>query len=132
MIEITKETAMQMIEHSKGEYPNEACGIVGGNSSRATAIFKMANTDKSPSSFFMDPKEQLKAMKELRERNMEMLGIYHSHVASRPYPSQRDVEMAFYPEVSYLIVSLSNMDKPEIRSYKITENKIEEEPVNYV
>lgn len=132
MIELGKEIADKIIKHSKEEYPNEACGILAGIGPKVLSVFKMTNTDRSPSSFFMDPKEQLKVMKELREKNMEMLGIYHSHVGSRPYPSQRDVEMAFYPEVSYLIVSLSNMDKPEICSYKISENKIEEEPVKYV
>ncbi|MBM3254205.1 MAG: M67 family metallopeptidase [Candidatus Omnitrophica bacterium] len=132
MIELTKDIVEQMIGHSKSECPNEACGILGGKGSKVLTIFKMTNTDKSPSSFFMDPKEQLKVMKELRKEDMEMFGIYHSHVASKAYPSQRDIALAFYPDISYLIVSLSDMDNPIICSYKIRDNKIEEEKISYV
>lgn len=131
MIELTKEIANKMLEHSKAEYPNEACGILGGKDSCVLSIFKMSNADKSPSSFFMDPGEQLKIMKELRKNNMDMLGIYHSHVASKAYPSQKDVELAFYQDVSYLIVSLEGKDNPDIRSFKIKNGKIEEEPIRY-
>jgi proteasome lid subunit RPN8/RPN11 len=131
MIELTKEIANKMMEHSKAEYPNEACGILGGRDLYVSSIFKMSNADKSPSSFFMDPGEQLKIMKELRKNNMDMLGIYHSHVASKAYPSQKDVELAFYQDVSYLIVSLEEMDNPDIRSFKIKNGKIEEEPIRY-
>ncbi|HID12037.1 MAG TPA: M67 family peptidase [Candidatus Latescibacteria bacterium] len=55
---------------------------------------------------FMDPKEQIDALKDIRRLGLEMVGIYHSHVASPAYPSKRDIKLAFYPEVSYVIVSL--------------------------
>lgn len=131
MIYLTDNIVKDMIAHSKAEYPNEACGILGGRDSHVLSIFRMSNADKSPSSFFMEPGEQLKIMKELRKNNMDMLGIYHSHVASRAYPSQRDVELAFYQDASYLIVSLEKMDSPDIRSFKIKSGKIEEEPIHY-
>ncbi len=34
-----------------------------------------------------------------------MLGIiYHSHTRSDPYPSQTDINLAFYPDALYVIV----------------------------
>lgn len=92
----------------------------------------MKNTDESSISYFMDPKEQLQAFKKMRELKLEMSGIVHSHVASEAYPSQKDMRLAFYPEVSYLIVSLSDQAKPVIRSFKIREEKITEEEVAVV
>jgi len=39
--------------------------------------------------------------------------------------------MAFYPETSYVIVSLQDFNKPEIRSFKILDGKIKEEKIRF-
>lgn len=127
MMYIRKNLLEQMIEHSKREFPNEACGILSGSQGRVEKVYEMTNVDKNPETFFMDAKEQLKVMKEIRSKGEEMIGIYHSHVASEAYPSSHDVELALYPEVSYVIVSLRNKKNPSIRSFKIVEGKITEE-----
>ncbi|MBI3990541.1 MAG: M67 family metallopeptidase [Candidatus Omnitrophica bacterium] len=115
-----------MIAHAKNEYPNEACGILAGKTGNVEKAYKMANADKSPESYLMDPKEQFSVMKDMRKNDWELLGIYHSHVASPARPSATDIEMAFYPDAAYLIISLSDMDKPVIRSFSIKEGKFEE------
>jgi len=129
MIYIARNLLKQMLEHSKREFPNEACGILAGKQGRVKKVYQMVNTDKSSKTFFMEPKEQLKVMKEIRSLGLEMIGIYHSHVASEAYPSAHDLEMAFYPEVSYVIISIKDQDHPSIRSFRIEEGKISEEEV---
>lgn len=111
------------------EFPDEACGILAGNAGKVVQVFEAVNADKSPSSYLMDPKEQLKIIKEIRNSGLEMTGIYHSHVASEAYPSSRDLELAFYPEASYVIVSLIDKSNPRIRSFKIADGRITEEEV---
>ena len=132
MIILKKRLAGIIIGQCKREYPNEACGILAGKAGRGEKVYEMANAERSGATFLMDPKEQLKVMKEMRALNLEMVGIYHSHVASGAYPSSHDVEMAFYPEASYIIVSLKNMDDPVVRSFKIVNRKITEEEVKIV
>src|SRR3989338_8123950 len=106
MITISKNIYHEMIAHAKKGYPNEACGILAANKSgQADVFYPMTNTDNASISYFMDPKEQLQVLKDLRHKALEMRGIFHSHVASEAIPSQKDVRLAFYPEVSYLIVS---------------------------
>lgn len=130
MLTLKKEFLERIIVQIKRESPNEACGILGGKEGRVEKVYEMTNTDKSPSTYFMDAREQLKVMKEIRNLGLEMTGIYHSHVASPAYPSSHDVELAFYPEVSYVIISLKDRDNPGIRSFKIKEGKITEEEVS--
>ena len=127
MIYIKKILFEQMIEHSKREFPNEACGILSGSQGRVEKVYEMTNVDKSPETFFMDAREQLKVMKEIRNQGQEMIGIYHSHVASEAYPSSHDVELALYPEASCVIISIKDRKNPSIRSFKIVEGKIAEE-----
>ncbi len=122
----------EMVEHCRREYPNEACGILAGKDNLITKVYKMTNTSEIPATcYFMDPREQLKAFKEMRNSRLEMLGIYHSHADSSPYPSPRDVELAFYLEASYVIVSLTDLHKLKVSAFKIGEGKIEEEEISY-
>lgn len=121
-----------LVAHAKKGYPNEACGLLAGTPAAATEFFPMRNLDESSISYFMDPKEQLHAFKAIRERGLEMRGIFHSHVASEAYPSQKDVRLAFYPDVSYLIVSLSDMERPVLRSFRIQEETVTEEAIHLV
>lgn len=118
-----------IIQHSRQEFPHEACGLLIGNGQRVERTMPMTNVDHSPESYTMDSIEQLKAMKEIRNTNQELVGIYHSHVASQAYPSAKDVEWAFYPAASFVIVSLKEKDKPVIRSFKINNGEISEEEV---
>ena len=125
---ITKEALTEIIEHARGK-SFEVCGLLAGTDLRIDKVYRMANTDEKPETgYFMDPKEQLITMKKIRKQGLELLGVYHSHPGSPAYPSPRDVEQAFYSEVSYLIVSLLKK-KPEIRSFKIEAGKIREEKI---
>ena len=127
MLFLKKEFLGQIIAQSKKEFPNECCGILAGKGERVEKVYEMMNAQKSPQVYFMSSKEQLKVMKEIRNLGLEMAGIYHSHVASPARPSAHDIEMAFYPEASYVIVSLADKDNPSARSFKIKEGKVTEE-----
>ncbi len=132
MISIPKLIYDEMIAHAKTSYPNEACGLLGGTDSNFGQFFPMRNLDEASISYFMDPKEQLQVFKKMRELGVELCGIFHSHVASEAFPSQKDVRLAFYPDASYLIVSLSDLNKPVLRSFQIREEKVSEEAIKIV
>ena len=129
MLYLSKEKAKELVEHSERESPNEACGILAGNDGKVEKVYQITNTDKSPKTFIMDPKEQLNVMKEIRDLGMKMVGIYHSHIETEAYPSAHDVELAFYPEASYIIVSIKDKDNPTVRAFRIIQGKISEEIV---
>lgn len=129
MLILKKELLEQAVGQCIKEFPNEACGILAGKEGKVERIYEMTNVDKSPATYFMDPKEQLKVMKETRNLGLEMVGIYHSHVASDAYPSAHDVELAFYPDASYVIISLKEKDNPSIRAFRIRDGNITKEEI---
>ncbi len=129
MLYLNKKQKEELVKHSKKEAPDEVCGILAGKNQRVEKIYEMTNTDRSSKTFFMDPKQQLKVMKEIRNQGLEMVGIYHSHLDTEAYPSAHDVELAYYPEVSYVIVSVKDRPNPNVRSFRIVEGKITEEEV---
>ena len=128
MFKATRRCYEEMIEDAKKRFPNEACGLLAGKD-LAVTFYSMRNTDQSPVTYFMDPKEQFQIFKEIRSRGGKMLGIYHSHVATEAYPSAKDVAFAFYSEVHYVIVSLENREKPVARAFRIENGEVREEEV---
>ena len=107
-----------MISHCSECRPNEACGILAGKDSLVSEIFRMTNIDPSPARYLMEPAEQFRVMTELRSRTLSMVGIYHSHPSALAYPSSRDMELAFYEEAIYIIVSLAG-DEPVVKGFAI-------------
>lgn len=124
MLTLPRARYEQIVAHCQLEYPKEACGILAGTEGLVQAVYPMTNVDQSPISYAMDPKEQLRVMKQMRQASQEMLAIYHSHTASDAYPSPVDVKLAVYPEVAYVLVSLKNRQQPEMRSYRISDSQI--------
>ncbi|MBI5198714.1 MAG: M67 family metallopeptidase [Nitrospirae bacterium] len=126
MLSIKREDIEIVLEHARDENPREACGILAGNDGVVEKVYRMKNKDLSSVTYLMDSMEQFAVMKEMKEKGLDLVGIYHSHTSSVAYPSATDIERAFYPEASYLIVSLSNKE-PQIRSFRIKDGKVEEE-----
>ena len=130
MIELSPEHISRLIKEAKRAYPNEACGILaGGKDQRIEAVYPLTNIEPSSATYFADPKEQVQVMKQLREEGREIVGIYHSHPDGEAYPSERDVELALWPDSFYLIISLKDMDEPVIKAFRIRKGKIKEEEI---
>ena len=131
MFKVTRVCYEAMLEDSKKRLPNEACGLLSGEEVAST-FYSMTNTDQSPVTYLMDPKEQFQAFKAIRAKGEKMLGIYHSHIASQAYPSSKDIALAFYPEVHYLLVSLENRNAPKVRAFRIQDGTVREEPIEMI
>ncbi|MFT5206809.1 MAG: proteasome lid subunit RPN8/RPN11 [Candidatus Omnitrophota bacterium] len=129
-VKIPKDVYDEMIKHAKDVYPQEACGFAAGKDGEMKYFYPVDNMDHSSVTYNMDPKQQMKAFKKFDDDGVELIGIFHSHVASKAEPSQTDRAMAFYPEVSYLIASLADMDNPDLKSYRINGDDVRQEEIN--
>jgi len=120
-----------MIAHCLQDPSKEACGLLvaAGADGAVTRVRPMENVDHSPIHYTMDPREQLRVEKDLRQRGERVVGIYHSHTATAAYPSPVDVSLAISPELSYVLVSLQDQTRPDVKSYRIDGERILEEPI---
>lgn len=121
----TSEQIKKIVDHARAESPNECCGILAGENEHVKKIYPMRNTNKSEITYLMDPKEQFAAFKDMRRAGTNLIGIYHSHPASKAVPSKTDVKLAYYPDAAYIIISLAK-EEPVIRAYNIIDNEIGE------
>lgn len=129
MFELAKRYAEEIINHARSEVPNECCGLLAGKDGKILQLYRCDSAEKSPYRYYVDPKDQIRVMRELDEKEWELLGIYHSHTHTEAYPSKTDVELAFYPEALHFIVSLEKPEAPSIRAFRITDGEITEEEV---
>lgn len=120
----------EMAEHGLREFPNEACGLVAGRDGEPVRFFAMRNLDASPASYRLDPKEQLQIFDLMDEEGLDLLGIFHTHTHSEAYPSETDRKLAFYPEALYLVMSLSDRERPDLRAFRIVEGEVTEEELD--
>ena len=131
---LARELAEQIVAHAHEAFPNECCGMIAGEGGRAVQVHPATNAEGSPFMYVMDPKEQLEIMDAIDEAGRDLLAVYHSHTRSAAYPSRTDVELAFFPNTLYVIVSIADDDNPDIRAFHIDRTKdpeqaITEEPV---
>ena len=131
-LEIPTHIFSQMLAQARTEAPVEACGILAGTDQRVQRFYKMANTDQSSDHFMMAPEEQFAVLKDIRARGLEMLAIYHSHPASPARPSAEDIRLALTPGVLYIIVSLQDPTKPQIRGFTIEADVVAESAVKII
>lgn len=123
MVIISKDDFRKIVDHAVSELPNEACGLIAGKIDGTDKIIEkvylLTNIDKSNEHFSLDPKEQLAAVKDMRERGLSPLGNWHSHPESPSRPSEEDKRLAYDKTASYLILSLMDKDNPVLNSFHI-------------
>ena len=73
----------------------------------------------------IDPREQLRAFRDMDDKREELVAIYHRHPASQPYPSPTDRAESHYPDAVYVLVSLRG-EAPEVRAFRIEDNVVRE------
>ena len=76
--------------------------------------------------FLTTPEEMYKIHKMLKEKNMYVVGVFHSHQRHPAIFSSVDVDL--HPSINlwHLIISLRNFDYPEIKVFSLKSGKIRE------
>jgi len=133
VLHVTHRTWMEMVGHAYDGLPDEACGLLAGpaGSDRCIAFYPCRNAAESSRVYTVDPQDHLRADRDAEGRGLELIGVMHSHTHTDAYPSPTDVAQAPDPGWHYVIVSL-RQDAPALRSYRIVDGSVREEPVSDV
>jgi len=117
-MQVSTEVLEDMIEHATEQFPLESCGLLAGHGEKVERFVRTENILTSKHAFAINPAELVRFLREIREKNLEFVGIYHSHPSSSAWPSTRDRQEFHYPEVSYWIISLKTISvRGQIRSH---------------
>ncbi|MBE9237647.1 M67 family metallopeptidase [Anabaena aphanizomenioides LEGE 00250] len=125
--------------HAEKTYPDECCGLILGYLSHdvktVVEVIPTENVWNTEKDNFTENQEEystrrryaiapffmLQIQKEARNRNLNIIGIFHSHPDYPAIPSEWDRIYA-WPEYSYIIVSVTQGKAGELNSFCLDEN----------
>ncbi len=130
MLRLATRVYREMIGHCLDGLPEEACGLLGGTpgTGDAAVCYPTRNGEASARVYTVDSLDLLNADRDAERRGLELIGVFHSHTHTQAYPSPTDVAQAPDPGWHYVVVSLKDA-VPVVRSYRIVEGEVAEEPV---
>lgn len=110
-----------MYAHAREARPSECCGLLGGRENSVSAVYRLRNVaDEPQKAYSASIKDLIDAQKLMRERDEELLGIYHSHPAAcEPAPSETDVRLAYHPSAIYFIIGFTSADEGVLRAFRL-------------
>ena len=118
-----------MILQAIAELPNECCGLLAGRIDngigRVARRYPLINEAASPREYLSESRSLFAAHRDMHQRSLEVLAIYHSHPTSEPVPSRTDLERNYSAEVVNLIISLKD-GEPKVRGWWLTESAYRE------
>ena len=123
-------------EHATEAYPEECAGALVGIDSGGVRVvvevWRAENTHEEERSrrFLIEPLAVKKFEEWAEEKDMGLLGFYHSHPDHPAAPSEYDREHA-WPGYSYVIASVSGENVEDMRSWTLKGDRsgYDEEPI---
>ena len=140
MIQLNKKHLQIIFNRAESTYPEECCGIMLGKISddfkTVVEIIPTQNAwNQETANNFQDnesnhsrkrrytiaPQEMLQIQKSARDKNLNIIGIFHSHPDYPAIPSEFD-RISAWEEYSYVIVSVQKGQAGEINSWILNGN----------
>lgn len=131
MLKITASHLHDIRCHGEESYPEECCGILIGTFDgdvrivQSTVRCQNAATELRSARYRIDPREVIRAQREVRERGFEVVGFYHSHPDHPAQWSPTDLAEAHWVGCSYLIVAVEDGKSLAANSFFLS-GKLEE------
>ena len=130
LVVIGRSTLDEMVAHCLAAYPEEGCGLLVGGPDGAQVVrcVPTRNAARSASLYSVEPRDHLVADRQAESEGRAIVGVFHSHTHTDPYPSPTDVAQAPDPSWHYVLVSLRH-EVASVRSYRIVDGRVDEEEI---
>lgn len=123
---VTESQINSLISSTKEDLPNESCSLLLGNivdcEYRVNVLKRMNNMAHSQHSFNMDPDELIKVYQWASNKELDVIGVYHSHLDGAR-PSSTDLTFMQINPVVWLIYELSSS---RFRAFTLVHETLEE------
>jgi proteasome lid subunit RPN8/RPN11 len=142
MLKIGKTQWELLRRHGEQTYPHECCGVLLGqmdaDGGRIVAdVVACGNTrdDRPQDRYNIDPRELVRIQRLARERDLEIVGFYHSHPDHPARWSQTDLAEAHWLGCSYVITSVMQGQAQDTNSFALVganeeDKRLEDEPID--
>ena len=135
VLKLLSEHLQSIRAHAESTYPDECCGIMlgrmGDDGKTLVEVWATENAWSAETAeayedgeveankrrrYAIAPQDMLKAQRKGRDRQLDIIGVYHSHTDHPAVPSECDRAWA-WQQYSYIIVSVQQGQAGELRSW---------------
>ena len=134
-LRVTRAQLDTIVGHCFACLPEEACGLLSGPldatgtpTGEVGGVHPCRNAEASAVTYTVDSRDMFQATRAAEDAGHEIVGVWHSHTHTDPFPSATDVQLAIDPSWIYVLVSLRD-DAPSTRAYRIRDGVIDEVPI---
>ena len=117
--------------HARESAPRECCGLLFGDGEVVDRLVRGRNVHPTPETRYeIDPAQLRQAIAGNDDTERTLVGIYHSHPATKPEPSYTDITNATltWPAQVYVLTSLRS-EPPEVYAYRIIGTEAKKIPI---
>jgi proteasome lid subunit RPN8/RPN11 len=128
MLEIPPAVLKKIYDEGESAYPEEGAGFLlgkGGDVRQVKDTIRLPNAREDTARhrrYLITADDMVSAERTAEERNMEIIGVYHSHPDHPNRPSEYDLEWAL-PWFSYLITSIHEGRALESRCWRLKDDR---------
>ncbi|QLH07240.1 Mov34/MPN/PAD-1 family protein [Nitrosopumilus ureiphilus] len=127
-IKISQSDKKILSEYSENLKPNESCAILFGKKDQVLDLFLTENIEESPVNFTISNDQLIEGYKIAEDKELDVVGIFHSHPDSDAFPSNTDKKFMQSNPVVWIIYSGVNKNfRAFVLESDIIEIPIEEE-----
>ncbi|CAN5148714.1 M67 family metallopeptidase [soil metagenome] len=115
-------------DHAKETYPEECAGVIVGMDTGEMKVivdvWRAENTHEEERSrrFLIEPLQIKKFEEQARERDLDVLGFYHSHPDHPAEPSEYDRKHSWL-YYSYIVASVGSDEVKDMRSWILKDDR---------
>jgi proteasome lid subunit RPN8/RPN11 len=130
MITLAEKHLYEIGQHGERDYPHECCGLlIGRELTEGNKIvletYPISNAREEEARHhrsLITPEEYMRGERYAREKNLDVVGNYHSHPDHVAVPSKYDLDHA-WPTWSYIIVSVRQGSAVDLRSWEMQSDR---------
>jgi proteasome lid subunit RPN8/RPN11 len=123
VLKINEPVYRQLREHGEETYPHECCGVLLGKALHNVNEVELAvragntRTDSAHNRYHIAPQELIAIQRQARERDLDIVGFYHSHPDHPARWSSTDLNEAHWFGCSYVITSVDKGKAQQTNSF---------------
>jgi proteasome lid subunit RPN8/RPN11 len=123
MLKLNEQVYDAIRHHGEETYPHECCGVLLGRSEDGINAVEDAvragntRTDSAHNRYHIAPQELVKIQRMGRERNLDIVGFYHSHPDHPAQWSTTDFAEAHWLGCSYVITAVEKGKARQTNSF---------------
>jgi proteasome lid subunit RPN8/RPN11 len=125
--------------HGERDYPFECCGLLIGRfladgNKEVVEIYPISNAREEEAKrnrFLIRPEELMAGERAARQKELDVVGFYHSHPDEPAVPSRYDLDHA-WPIYSYIVVSVGKGSARDLQSWEMEDDRSKFNPEEIV